>query len=105
MFGQFPFSNFAPGVGESGANGKGSTPPRPPGKKNGVKTVTIQHIEMPYVDHLYDEMDGEESYKRKNTGGVSSVLIWKGDRTLLGLEFNFSPPRVLCLLEKLVQAV
>jgi len=27
---------------------------------------------MPYVDHLYDEMDDEESYKRKNTGGVTN---------------------------------
>jgi hypothetical protein len=71
MFGQFPFSKFSPNHQQQTANVNGSTPPRPPGKKSGVKNVTIQHVEMPYVDHLYDEMDDEESYKRKNTGGVS----------------------------------
>ena len=74
MFGQFPFSKFAPGDQPQIGNAIGSTPPRPPGKKSGVKNVTIQHVEMPYVDHLYDEMDDEESYKRKNTGGVSFLM-------------------------------
>ncbi|GMI32715.1 hypothetical protein TeGR_g9607 [Tetraparma gracilis] len=46
-------------------------------KKGGTKSHKAAHppanpvIDLPYVDHLYDEVDEEEETKRKNTGGVT----------------------------------
>mmetsp|Transcript_17485 Transcript_17485/g.35088 ORF Transcript_17485/g.35088 Transcript_17485/m.35088 type:complete len:362 (+) Transcript_17485:265-1350(+) len=66
MFGQFPFYNFNGSGAGQGAQAPAPKQGKPP--KPAVKVV----VDEKYHDHLHDEMDEEECYKRKNTGGVTS---------------------------------
>jgi hypothetical protein len=61
------------------------------GSHKAVHTPANPVIDLPYVDHLYDEADDEEDNKRKNTGGVTNPfpeklleLMGEADASIIG---------------------
>ncbi|GMI04497.1 hypothetical protein TrVE_jg11776 [Triparma verrucosa] len=70
MFGQFPFYNF----GGNGANGgqrndKKTPQGRPP---MAATKAPMPVIDETYHDHLHDDIEDDEAFRRKNTGGVTN---------------------------------